>query len=256
MGNKKARNRPTQDLVPRFHPIEALPGVAMLIDGEAHDAAELWESLEPVRRDPFILDEECVGQTHRLYSEDLELVGVYQEQLARWSALDLTRSQRAEVERLQGQVARYRETALRLVALTDELRGKKTIEALRQTDDLEVGRRVLSGEIPWPRPRTAQAPPAPRAPEPLRTPPGVEVRRYQDDQGRQIYEFHHRSLGRLGRLTLIDLPQGGVDVRAEMFKEPAENLAAREALFMPLGMELIERLQRHAESRESPRQGS
>jgi hypothetical protein len=249
MRSKKKRSQrpPQDDRTPVFHPIEVLAGIAVLIDGQTRDAEELWQGLAPAREEPFLLDEECVARIDSLYSDSLDDAWVFEEQLERWQALDLNQEQRAEVERLQGRMSRFRQTAGQLVAMARELRGKKTIEALLQMDDLELGLATLTGQIPWPRPQRDTRPPAPS--EPFRMPREVTTTKGQDAQGRHYYGFHHEKLGYLGRITLTDLAEGGVDVKAECPNDPAETREIRQTIFLPLAMELIEHLQRQTNSR-------
>lgn len=242
MGNKKRRHRSAQDQTIRFQPIEFLPQLAEWIDDYVSDADGLWEDLEQARGRPFVLDEDTVKRIQASHTEGLEIFETFEKQLERWTALELADARRAEVERLQGQVAAYRGTAARLLDLAAELR--KTSES--ELDDAEVGLRFLAGELPLPlapgEKRRGSSPP------PFTMPPEVESRPCHDlSTGEFFYEFHHRRLGRLGRIIVAEGPQGNSILRGELSHEPRQNLEERKAYFSPLAtalMEHVARLQR------------
>lgn len=130
----------------QFHPIESLPEFAVLIDDYVRDADEIWNDLAPARARPHILDEYTLDRVRDVYTEGLEIFQYFEQQLALWQEGKPTGPIAAEVERLQGQVTAYRRTAVRLLELAEELRGK-TIEAIMGMDDVEVALRFLAGEL-------------------------------------------------------------------------------------------------------------
>ncbi len=53
---------------------------------------------------PHILDDYTVGRVIKLYSEQVEFLDIYAEQLARWKALDLNATQKKEITRRKEQL--------------------------------------------------------------------------------------------------------------------------------------------------------
>jgi hypothetical protein len=51
-----------------------------------------------------VLDDYTVGRVIKVYTEQADDVRLYAEQLSRWSGLNLTPSQRREVDRLSEQI--------------------------------------------------------------------------------------------------------------------------------------------------------
>ena len=70
---------------------------------------------------------------------------LYEGQLSRWKALNLTSSQRQEVDRLAAQIPTIRERITAILALAEELKGG-TIDTIMAKSDLELGLEVLLGK--------------------------------------------------------------------------------------------------------------
>jgi hypothetical protein len=121
---------------PRWHPIASLPLIARVIDGQLKAAEEQRRLLLQAR--PGSLDEATIGRVARVFTEEIELLEVNQEQLDRWHTGALTAAQRGEVERLSRQVVRNREVAVAILALAEELKTT-IIEAILARSDLELG---------------------------------------------------------------------------------------------------------------------
>jgi hypothetical protein len=136
-----APHKPT----PRWHPIASLPLVARVIDGQLEAAEEQHRLLLQAR--PGSLDDATVERVTRVFTEEVDLLAVYQEQLDRWQAGPLTVAQRREVERLGGQVARNRNVAAAILALAEDLKAT-TIDAILAKSDLELGIELLTGRSP------------------------------------------------------------------------------------------------------------
>jgi hypothetical protein len=141
---------------PRFHPIARLPVIATLVDGQLEGAEEQYQLLLQAR--PGSLDDATVARVVRVFTEEMEFLDIYDEQLARWRRGTLTPAQRREVERLRGQVARNQKVASAILELAEELKAV-TIDAILAKDDLEVGLEHLAGLILPP-------PPCQHRPEP------------------------------------------------------------------------------------------
>src|SRR6266702_670743 len=122
MVEKEERNRPMAEQ-PHWHPIAMLATIARHIDG-------MVEAAFTTQREDF---------------------WVFEEQLRRWQAGNLTAMSRAEVTRLQSQIARLRQINSDVLALAEEL-SKGTIEKQLAKSDFELGLeallRMANGEDP------------------------------------------------------------------------------------------------------------
>jgi hypothetical protein len=115
-----------------------------VIDGQLEAAEDQHRLLLQAR--PDSLDDATVERLVRVFTEEVDLLAVYQEQLDRWRTEQLTVAQSREVERKGGQVACNRDVAA-------------AIHAILAKSDLELGLEVLTGRsqlFPRRRPRRLQ----------------------------------------------------------------------------------------------------
>jgi hypothetical protein len=130
---------------PHWQPISALPMIASIIDGMVTDTTEQWETLQPVKERPHVLDSALVERIQRAYSEQLETSGLFKEQLTRWQNEPLSTAQANEVLRLQRQVEKLSTNLSHILGLADEIKDK-TIDKILEKDDFELGLDFLLGK--------------------------------------------------------------------------------------------------------------
>jgi hypothetical protein len=130
---------------PSWQPISALPMIASLIDGMVSDTRTQWETLQPARAKPHVLDSALVERIERAYSEQLDTSALFLEQLSRWRQGPLSAEQSNEVTRLKGQVATLRANLTNILDLAAEVKDH-TIDKILEKDDLALGLDVLLGK--------------------------------------------------------------------------------------------------------------
>jgi hypothetical protein len=86
-----------------------------------------------------------VGRVIKVYSAQAEDLRLYERQLTRWKNLNLTPSQRQEVDRLAAQIPTIKERITAILALAEELK-ECTIETVLAKSDLELGLEFLLGK--------------------------------------------------------------------------------------------------------------
>jgi hypothetical protein len=128
-----------------WQPISALPLIGSMIDGLLDEVEKQNANLEAGRAKPYVFDNYTIGRVLKVYSDQAEDLWLYEGQLARWKALNLTPSQRQEVDRLAAQIPTIRERITAILALAEELKGS-TIETIMAKSDLELGLEVLLGK--------------------------------------------------------------------------------------------------------------
>jgi len=131
---------------PRWQPIASLPLIAHVIDGQLEAAEEQHRLLRLARHGS--LDNATVERIVRLYTEEVELLAVYGEQLDRWRSGSLTVAQRLEVERLRGQLALNCDVDAAILSLAEPLKAT-TIDAILAKSDLELGFEVFTDRSPF-----------------------------------------------------------------------------------------------------------
>ncbi len=130
---------------PSWQPIGALPMIASFIDGMVSDTTAQWETLQPARAKPHVLDSALVERIERAYSEQLDTSALFLEQLSRWRKGPLSAEQSNEVTRLEGQVAVLRANLTNILDLAAEVKDH-TIDKILEKDDLALGLDVLLGK--------------------------------------------------------------------------------------------------------------
>jgi hypothetical protein len=128
-------------------PLATLPELADLVDRQLTAAEKYHQILWEARRQPGSLDDAAIERVVRVYTEEIRLLDMYDEQLARWTAGPLTAEQRGEIARLGVQVTRNREVTTSILALAEELRGL-TVRAILGKWGLELGGEFLLGGLP------------------------------------------------------------------------------------------------------------
>jgi len=130
---------------PNWQPISALPMIASLIDGMVSDTRTQWETLQPARAKPHVLDSALVERIERVYSEQLDTSALFQEQLSRWRKGPLSFEESNEVTRLESQVETLRANLTNILGLAGEVKDH-TIDKILEQDDLALGLDVLLGK--------------------------------------------------------------------------------------------------------------
>src|SRR5258708_17028542 len=132
----------TEQTTPQWQPIERLALLASHIDGMVEAATEEYETLQLARLKPFVLDNYTVGRVIDVFITQQGDLWLFDEQLRRWEAGNLTAGQRREVERLAGQMLQLHEVIAAILHLADELK-EGTIEKQLAKSDVELGIETL-----------------------------------------------------------------------------------------------------------------
>ena len=92
---------------PNWQPIEALPLIAGMLDGQLHDVRQPVANLEKCRNRPGVLDDYSVSRLLEVFGEQRDFVPIYREQLARWQQLPLDDETRLEINRLNAVIDQW-----------------------------------------------------------------------------------------------------------------------------------------------------
>jgi len=147
MSDRKQRDERGE---PDWHPITMLPMIAMAVDGQVNALEEGYGNLKRARVKPHVLDDATVERTIKVHQKTLGDAWLFEEQLARWGREELDGAQRKEVERLTGQMAKYREICTNVIELAQELK-KGTIDSIMGMSDEELAMAVLMGKLKLPK---------------------------------------------------------------------------------------------------------
>ena len=120
---------------PLWQPVRQLPFVAALIDDLSQAAEKQHQALRNGGDGTRNLDEYALRQIIDVFSREREDLPVFDEQLQRWLALDLTEAQEDEIERLRTRLDRLRNVVPSIVTLAEDLKSKliKDLSQRRRT---------------------------------------------------------------------------------------------------------------------------
>ncbi|MCO5187087.1 MAG: hypothetical protein M9928_11105 [Anaerolineae bacterium] len=122
----------------QFHPISMLPMFSEMIDGMLEMTQGQHRMFSSALAKPHVLDDETVDQARDAFEEQLEFVGLYENQVGYWRRQDITPAQRQEMDRLAAQLPLARQLTQEILAMLVEIR-KGTIDRIMEKDDFELG---------------------------------------------------------------------------------------------------------------------
>ncbi|MCU4948666.1 hypothetical protein OCF15_26870 [Bacillus cereus] len=124
---------------PNWQPIQNLSIIANLIDGQFADAKEQYISLLEARNKPHVLNDPIIQRTIHVYTEQLEFVWIFEEQLSKWKKEErLTPIEQSEIRRLQGQAQQLHSVLTDILSLTEKLKDG-TYEKVMAKSDWQLG---------------------------------------------------------------------------------------------------------------------
>lgn len=106
---------------PNWQPIEALPLIAGMLDGQLHDVRQQIANLEQCRHRPQVLDASMIARIRAVFGEQRDMLTVFREQLVRWQELPLDETPRLEINRLGAVLDQLKEALDRILNLAEML---------------------------------------------------------------------------------------------------------------------------------------
>ncbi len=151
MSSKKhgREQRKQQNETPNWQPLSMIPTIASIIDGEVENFEDLYKNLCEAREKPHVMDDMTLERAISNHRKYLEGAWVYDEQLTRWKKENPTGEQSREIERLTGQMVKYRNMCKDIIAVSEEVK-KGSINRILEMSDEEVAIAVLTGKLKMP----------------------------------------------------------------------------------------------------------
>ena len=139
---------PTQPQ-PNWHPISSLPIVATALSGMLEAAREQYPALEEAKNRPHVLDDDLLNRVINAHTQQAEDLWLFEEQIRRWKAEKITKTQQEELRRLEGQLEELRKMLNLILVLAEELKGG-TIDSIMAMSDEELGMALLERKLKLP----------------------------------------------------------------------------------------------------------
>ncbi len=155
MSNKKQNKKHDKETrkqhneKPNWQPLSMIPTIASIIDGEIEHFKDLYKMLCEAKGKPHVMDDITLDRAISSHRKYLEEAWVYDEQLTRWKKEKLTGEQSREMERLTGQMVKYRKMCEDIIAVSEEVK-KGSINRILEMSDEEVAIAVLTGKLKMP----------------------------------------------------------------------------------------------------------
>ncbi|MDQ2806490.1 MAG: hypothetical protein M3Z04_06175 [Chloroflexota bacterium] len=132
----------TDQSPPHWKPLSWLPVIAGHIDGMVEADGAQYTQLQTARATPWLLDDATVQRVIAVFTAQQADLGLFDEQIRRWTFDNCTPAQRREVDRLAGQMTQLRTINTAMLALAAELQAE-TIETQLAKSDVELGLEFL-----------------------------------------------------------------------------------------------------------------
>jgi len=154
MNSKKQHNQgrktaKQQNETPNWQPLSMIPKIASIIDEEVENFEALYKMLCEAREKPHVMDDMTLDRAISNHKKYLEGAWVYDEQLTRWKKENPTGDQSREIERLTGQMVKYRKMCEDIIAVSEEVK-KGSINRILDMSDEEVAIAVMTGKLKMP----------------------------------------------------------------------------------------------------------
>ena len=122
-----------------WHPISMLPMLSTMISGQLEEAKNQYENLLQAEHKPYILNDEIVERVIKVFSEQLDYICLYENQISKWHNEEtLTSKIEADLSRSQEQLQELSKVLTNILTLADKLKSG-TIEKVMGKSDLELG---------------------------------------------------------------------------------------------------------------------
>jgi hypothetical protein len=124
-----------------WQPISQIPLIASMISTSLTETREHLGTLTKAKDRPHLLDDATIDRVEQVHTEQMEFVGIYSQQIARWRAEKLPQRRSANwIAWIQNQ--QLREATKAVLDLAGELR-KGTIDRVLGMSNLELGLQAL-----------------------------------------------------------------------------------------------------------------
>src|SRR5258708_20262127 len=94
---------------PQWQPLSMLATLGPHLDGMLEADQEQYAALLEAKPKPYVLDNATVDRVVRVYTTQRDELALFDEQLRRWKLMNPTGEQRAEITRLEQQMAALRQ---------------------------------------------------------------------------------------------------------------------------------------------------
>jgi hypothetical protein len=120
---------------PEWKPIEFLPTCLTILRGILDSNGEQYDALSKARHKPYVLDDQTLQRSLKLFNEQKEFFWVWEEQIDRWSKLDLNAFQYNMIQELKDILREIKISNAKILDLVQELESRTIDRMLAKGED-------------------------------------------------------------------------------------------------------------------------
>ena len=135
---------------PNFYPISKALTILELNRGMLDSSKEQLENMKDAKDKPYVLDDELINRSIKLYTEQNEGSDIFLQQCAIWRKDNLTEVQLYQVQEIEKTTYELTKVNNEILAIVNTCKDF-TINKILEKDDVELAFDVLTGKIPFPK---------------------------------------------------------------------------------------------------------
>ena len=135
---------------PTFQPPHMIPTVLEITIGTLDAAIEQLGNMEKAKERPWVLDDDIIARSLKLYKEQNEDSEFFLKQCIMWKKGYLTELQLKQVLEIESSTHSLKDINDRLVSIFEYCKSR-TIDKIMEKDDMELALEVLTGKMPFPK---------------------------------------------------------------------------------------------------------
>ena len=134
----------------KLQPISMALYILELTRGDLDSSKEQLENMQEIKHKAYILDDEMINRSIRLYAAQNEDNALILQQCAIWKKEELTEVQLYQVEEIEKLTHELNKVNKKIFEIVNYCKDK-TINNILEKDDLELALEFLTGEITLPK---------------------------------------------------------------------------------------------------------
>ena len=135
---------------PTFHPISKAPSILGITNGMLDSSKEQLVSMEKIKDKPYVLTDELIKRSIKLYTSQNEDLEIFLRQCSIWREKELNELQQYQVRAIEDNVDTITKINNQILVIVNACKNS-TIDKILEKDDLELAFEALTGKIQLPK---------------------------------------------------------------------------------------------------------
>ena len=135
---------------PTFHPISKAPSILGITNGMLDSSKEQLVSMEKIKDKPYVLTDELIKRSIKLYTSQNEDLEIFLRQCSIWREKELSELQQYQVRAIEDNVDMITKINNQILDIVNGCKNL-TIDKILEKDDFELSFEALTGKIQLPK---------------------------------------------------------------------------------------------------------